>query len=615
MSATIALLRVQFHFLFWPIVASGVCLLVYLLTPNYYWNECGVSFLNLMILGVAIWLSAPLLHGGEYMEGARDYMATRPYSQTRLFWMKISLLTLFTTACVVLATCTLVDAPRQVFLIYWGAALSLTYCCSAMTLLTRDLVRGILLGPVVWGVIMVIVYVSCGSITKLNYTLLPSNEMESFPIYFPSQFAFLPALMLTSPGLALWLACVIEQSRRYGKLTIPPLANLLPIPLAIAFLVMCVSCHNEGRALTYSSTRDPLKISQHGKWISGQRVFYVNYESDNLDHGTYSLNVLDTEDIQKGPQTLSQFGSEAVEEYYYTTSYGIYNQRTVPPYLCVLTNDRIMLTGYRNKVYVYSYDLPSGVTPLKTLEVDQPVKQISKTSEANRFHLLIGQPDGEVKRDHTVVPDAVKDLDLQSCDIKDVTLENVDEEFHPYQVKTGNRCYRFTPRTPTTEGRVDVFALEDSRIVGASVSFDFVRPEVEGPILAGFGGAKGNQIQIIDTTDLRTPPRITIDIPVRFRLQRSMVSIFGYENDNQSQPERPEGIENLFLTIGGGYLFLWEASENRLAVWDIHNLDRIRFIGLTPSQWDSLHSTRGENKPTVMDDSPLHLSVRMGRLA
>lgn len=71
MSATIPLLRVQFHFLFWPIVASAVCLLVYLLTPTNYWENRGVVVLVQLTLGIVVWLSAPLLHGGEYMEGAR----------------------------------------------------------------------------------------------------------------------------------------------------------------------------------------------------------------------------------------------------------------------------------------------------------------------------------------------------------------------------------------------------------------------------------------------------------------------------------------------------------------------------------------------------------------
>jgi hypothetical protein len=99
MSATVLLLKTQTRLLAWPLfalIAASVAIVCIPVDP--------LTGINCVVVILAMLLSGPVVFGAEYAEGARDYLDTRPVSQSDVFWFKVTLLILIAfVGCEVLA--------------------------------------------------------------------------------------------------------------------------------------------------------------------------------------------------------------------------------------------------------------------------------------------------------------------------------------------------------------------------------------------------------------------------------------------------------------------------------------------------------------------------------
>lgn len=150
MTAAVQVFGVQIRKLGYPLLAIFALVCIPIIDPSSYFKEA-YGFLLVVLSLILAGITGANIFGFEYNEGARDYLATRPYPVWKHYQFKISALVLFTVVISVLAAISFslmddLDALAIVLPIYWVALISIALWCALVTVMTQDTVRGVLYG-------------------------------------------------------------------------------------------------------------------------------------------------------------------------------------------------------------------------------------------------------------------------------------------------------------------------------------------------------------------------------------------------------------------------------------------------------------------------------------
>ncbi len=576
MSATIAVLRVQIQMLFWPLVVSTLCLVLYLIIPGGFWEQSGLVVVVPMILGLVVWLAGPILHGSEFVEGARDFMATRPFSPVRLFCIKTTLLTVLTLVCVLFTCISLKFSPITLYILL-GLTLSLTYCCSGMTLLTRDMVRGMLFGPLAWIGILVFIAYSFFSLTKLEWIQVTTREkLSGFHMERDLDFIIGASLCLAGAGISLWLDCVVEQSRRFGKLTVPLQVNLFLVPFIVLFLFMSVVFQNDGLIALNALVIPQRDWEILGMHTEGTRIYYVTRIQDKFDN-TYFLKTVDLNDPKRENQTVGQF-KLSPRTWIHDTPLFTSNRCVLYERAKVLkpgsdvkdTHGKTIEHLEERSLSVYSYDQTGGIQTLSshkfydTCFSPQFIKSGTDTILVKQWKVLNPGTFPNIRQPF------VNEIDLRTGGIRDVSTETELARFERRGFISGNRRYWFKHVDENSSFFKHYVSVTDTvQDVTGSISYPLEHPTYVGNLLAGFDLDNQYKIHLVDTESLESPRTFTIEVPWRLQLDHTLISHF--------EPKRNLSFN---LKLSKQFLFLVSPIRNRVVVWDIKNRDQIRCLGI-----------------------------------
>lgn len=258
MSATIALVRIQLHFLKWPLVVLTACVIALVIPIGLPKDAIEVFSATFVIIGAVV--SGAMVFGEEYVHGAKDYMATRPVAPMHVLSVKVLMLLTYSIPAAVIVDdgfsflhpyWRTIEYERMVPLV-WGLLFGLSLWCAGAAILTKDSVRGMLYGPPTYFMACVIVW------------LLPSpfyqdvDEIKTWPgkyVNIPYGWNdlcnlyndfFVIGLICLSPLLILGMVICVYRSTALQRLSIPISATILFLfymgAYTVAFHAVHVDC-------------------------------------------------------------------------------------------------------------------------------------------------------------------------------------------------------------------------------------------------------------------------------------------------------------------------------------------------------------------------------------
>jgi len=246
-TAALTLLRVQTRILAWPflLVAAG-WVLAYLVPLEIVRAAVGT------LLAVAAGLAGPLIFGTEYQEGHRDYLATRPSSPFLTFWYKVLVL-----SCLVALSALGLDfilssqgylgfavMESHSFRITAAILFDLAFWCSAVTIATRDMVRGILYGT---PTIAAILLLGPSLLKKLfEATVMNASTGLAVPVFPFFDGMLVASLVVVSPLPVLGLLAWVHKIQRWKCLCFPWLLLTFMIPFAALLTYNVAVSRTEG---------------------------------------------------------------------------------------------------------------------------------------------------------------------------------------------------------------------------------------------------------------------------------------------------------------------------------------------------------------------------------
>jgi hypothetical protein len=423
----------------------------------------------------------------------------------------------------------------------------------------------------------------------------------SFPFWSEGWYNYAPfyqSLLLAFPFLAVWLAAVIERSRRYGQFKTGWRLNLLLLPLLIhsGFTVLCLQ--HEGKC-TVNEPEYNLPVNDiFTKYVTGNRLYYITHsKSANPDR----LCVVNPDTFPAvSADVLADFGMEAnIEKYLSSENREPKVYDTYSPYL---SEDRIALLGFSNrKIFLYSYDKAGHVSLIKTFTQEYHINTYMALPE-NHLQLIMQETRTPTEPGNNTF--YISDLNLSDGSISPATLESdLKKRPESWVVYSETRRCLFEYQLDNT---TDVhMATKEGKYI--EIPYRFQQAILDNTLLAGISHANIHKILLIDTTDLHNPRTISLDFPIRLKLENIVLrqwilseKSWGYNVASLHTIYRYP----VFVTLGGGYLFLW-TENNRVAVWDIHDLNHIQFLGMavTPNNrpiFDSANNTMFiHHRPTM----------------
>ncbi len=264
------LIRLQLRIMMWPIVALIILLLipVFLSVPS--------TFISHSLITACMWFAGAYIFGVEYIEGARDYLRTRPVSPTKVLICKLIVLILYVTLGSLpllgipfpagLST-TEVTTARYLFIDLSAALLS-----AAFAVVFRDMVRGLLVSIALFAGIVLIgsqideFYLQ--SFFGNQVILFPSGYTESFndPLFELAG----PLLMMCIPFVFLAIFITIYYSVIWQRLYVP-----LPALILIIFVLVMVGsffyCYSPDGKLSVQS----LPAINRNWYINDRKLLWV----------------------------------------------------------------------------------------------------------------------------------------------------------------------------------------------------------------------------------------------------------------------------------------------------------------------------------------------------
>ncbi len=600
MSATITLLRIQLHFMKWPLVALTTSTFILCLNHDESDMIGVIQRLALMSLPLLVWLVGPVLFGSEYVEGAKDYIDTKPVSINQVFWTKMLFLLPFVVYCVFIYSG---DMLVSVYL------LNMALAGVAMTVFFRDMVRGILTGPiaaVVFGALLLIPwYVFCGNHTRKPWEYTGGEYPWMLQLFIKLNEYFLPGFLILSTLIFLWATRWMYQFRRTGSWCPPLDGSIVLLPPCLLYAGFAASCwYHEGSAsyihfpwwpeaqkeAPFRSCLARVLVDNQQRYISlGEKEgeFLVHEVSDRIGEGkprelfrfTSSLareSVLRRKEkgeyhgwepwIDDKNIVLINNESKDVVCIHYNTS-GIIDSNTIsldikPVYISVVTSGKMMIHGESSEATITN----QGHANFRDVELDLLTGEVKQLSGGLNTMLGLFVKDGGV--------------------------------FEIIQTKS--RCYKMWMGENVGGGRT--IEWRDNSMP-ADIPFNSPMLRVDSPVVNDTLIAATYMERVESASDL-TPVIRNND---RIFLYDTSVNS-GSEMSSIKLPYRLCGVyHHLFcayrqfglmhiyydiglpsplndicpVTFSDGYLFCWALQVGRVAVWNVHDPTNAKFIGIS----------------------------------
>lgn len=596
MSATIALLRIQLHFMKWPLVVLTTSTLTIYFLPKETDMVAALGNLAQISIPILVWLVGPVLFGSEYVEGAKDYIDTKPVSINQVFWIKMLILIPFVVCCAYLCEADII------FTVFF---LNIALAGVAMTVLFKDMVRGILTGPiavVLFGVLLLIPwYVLCGNHTNEPWKYTGGEYPWMVQLLIKLNEYFLPGIVLLSPLIYLWATRWMYQYSRTGSCCPPLDASmilLLPCLMYAGFANSCwwhegSSSYIQSPILSWSQKQEPFRSCLARVLVDNQQ----RYLSLGEKEGEFVVHEVSDRLGESKPKELFRFTSSLARE-------SVIQRKKEGVFLGWepwIDEQNIVLFNNQSKDAVCIHYSTSGIIDANTISLDiQPINISRVNAEKMLIHGMNREASGtnQVRTKYRNL-----ELDLVSGEVKPVSGEmNMIPGLYSRDdlvfrvVQTTSRCYRMwfdtDPNAPTLEWK-ERSSPADTPFT--SPMLRVISPVVDDTLMAAkymervFSVTEpvtlpdANQISLCDTSargDLNiVKVRIPFGMVEVYEKLHDVYSLFGMKGGEEALIIHPYDYNR--ITLGEGFLFYWAQFQGRVAVWDIHDLSNIRFIGIS----------------------------------
>jgi hypothetical protein len=560
MIATWTLFRLQIRIMRWPILMVGAGLLIVFLPGR---NE--VHSLLDAIGGLAnilvIALAGPILFGVEYQEGARDYLATRPIPPRTVLTVKVLLMVVLSLlgAWVIDGTVSLRQALGLSYVfewvtpVVWAILLNISVMASAMTILCKDLVRGLLYGASPVMMIAVIGWFFLNDYKGQDY-YWDGHYYHPDSLRDPLLFCTVIIAFVLSPLLSLAALISAFESSRFGKWTIPLAAWLLIIPYVGFIAFSGYALHTDG---TGQSEMFPDSLAG--------RVFSRDPDNTHLwfcpQNPENTLLKYDPLNFQAGPARTIQYEDRWKRKDSDRNAF----EKIIGDHLLVTRTGKIRAaTPSEDTEYsvadIYSITDPSQPRLVKSIEIPGYPYDLINHGGDKAEYLFFPVNNGKLYQ---------CTLDLSSLDLKCVTNTSIDYYRRYIYVRDGLRfryvdeeIYLEDAAKPLGEGAIDTIFLPEWPVT-----------VISNDLIAAYS-VKHNWIKIYSKgQDSHYAERQTL-----FTFRSAICIPFLVNMGKRVGIDISEGYGGN-LTLGDGYLGLWLGNYGRTLFWDIHNPDKPEYLG------------------------------------
>lgn len=660
MSATMTLLRLQVRLLLWPILITFA-----ILTGSLFVAMKGGGFVGpddvamtarvgvlfwtfALFTSFVAWIASAWVFGAEYTEGARDYIRTRPVSERMVFWSKMSVLLPLIGCCAITAgLCTVSILTPLIVVLFLNASFSIV----TMTILFRDTVRGMLFGLPA-GIFIAVALAVLGRVVCGPPMIGPYNLDIVFPLLswtLCAPASFILGAILLSPLIYLWAASW-AHSFRWHSSPLPCFRScgLLILPFAY-FVFVAWSLSTDGIAVLDPPTDGPLPIAHV---VVNNKMYVVSFDSSKEE---YLLYVIDGNNPSSDAKVLSRFGHELFEEY---------GQRKPPqlalegeseltnidqfslierrPHPKVFIDDQhvVLLGSEKVSTYIYQYT-PDGISDCRKIQGEFDILDVIPLRHG--MLRLKGNDPTKVGYDEGNRGYAFRILDITKGEILEDHSQVPSDQSKYKIIYSGGRYYKerrsraFNYNSPqvivsindvNTEGELcpngPMIVVHTSTVDGTLIAALYMSGINNTTFETQNSREWTDTIHLCDSSDLDHLKHISLQIPFRLKepyqyLDAVFGSIgLGWTRELLHPPTHLRCNQTL-LTLGGGFLCLWACNLGRVAVWDVHNLDDIHFLGINrvPLFFPLIDQTDDQNSylrptttPIVRSDGALGYVMR-----
>lgn len=530
MSATMALVRIQLHFMKWPIAALlSVFVVVFLLSKLT--DVLALGDILALAVVILVWIASAWIFGAEYVEGSRDYIATRPVSPRMVLGSKLSILLAFVFGC---SAFIVMPTPPQMIVPVIVALLSLSLLTASMAVLFQDTIRGLMGGPVLLLFSAGIWHLLESQFTKSSITYYPEGLEVPIEPSFPWP-SLGPIHILPIPLLLLVCLYMIYMSAARREHFLRPVIVSILIWTTFLSTLVYLQIRHRGKSALYSI--ESIGLTQ---WEVQQGLLrYVT-----SDHQEIRVHTLNLEDLHASPTDRFVADRPAGAT---SNLWGVLRDNRL---LSIQTIKDVQTGDLSSQLDLFAIPDDGGLS--ETL-VSVHLKSGMTLLEGGR--LLLHREDGQPLIADMHAAEVFQATPGTSLIPKSSTSENPDLIGTPSSLQTRS-------------GKV-VAALS-----GTTVSVF--------PALRYISGSK--DLAKINLYEIQESPYYpmrlsTVSVPDQFWISLSRQPRYDYARFGRNLEEERG---NLFLIIAGGYLFLWYTTLQRVAGWDISDPKSPCYIGIFP---------------------------------
>ncbi|MCG3198382.1 MAG: hypothetical protein HUU16_00655 [Candidatus Omnitrophica bacterium] len=591
MNAAMTLLRIQLRHLLWPTVAAiGAVFACFLINEFTGRGMLQDLIPAIWILGSALlaWISGPLVFGAEFVEGARDYLATRPIQVRKVFWTKVGGLVLFgffaySVLCFVGLEWDIPKAIRNVsFWVGFILYLDVLFWCSAATILRRDIVGGLLLGVATLLPVAGVCWYEFAIERHSWITKVPQGPLGGEWITGLILFLNL-ALLLSSPFLLFAILEIVHRRMHTHHLSLSMASSVCTGVFALITAGAICIAWNEGRTMAQLDMPSsfPGIVTSAAVWKDKLWTVQVQYllGSSPLQSRAllYSFDYSNPEAVPHRVAVLCP-------------THGFQNDASLG---VNFEEDRVLLLldHWREKrKAIRMVGLPDGKRIPITLE-GKPLEEIKESMKASSGGYFVQD-----------MSDTWRSLDLQAGLVSDSTVEP------PTILKNDVVCgeYRFRIASVTGEipsvhvlahdaddgdaplGKVPLLinTVSDGRLIAGFETQSVRQEEAPSAKPAGLGmrwtwgdrktyhQIRFDRVVLYDLTDPNELRRVYIDLPMRVRVAAYLQdTMLGTNHDD---------LPEVRLFLGSGMLCAWLGGYGRIIVWDVSQPEKIQPLGCAP---------------------------------
>ncbi len=554
------LLRLQTRILLWSWLIPMAIIPISLLLS---YEE--TIFGTVLVLSLASWLAGGFLFGAEYVEGAKEYIQTRPVSANAVLYCKLVIL-----LCSVIIYGNLLyqvhfiqpKTPAGIYETPYPSLIfiSVALCSAAFTVIFHDVVRGFLAS----GILIYLGYFLSNSISvKVHFLHLsircvprgwefqqdPFSLVVLFFVIFSIPFCLLTVL-ITSFHIR-WSHCL-----RF------PIMAILSGTLFLMALWTAFSCRwfDGTTSLCRATPGDP-----KGWEVQGNQIQWI----ENNPGEALSFKYLDLDDPQASPALYAVLSAstELVKERIFHGNLAIIVSRILNP-------QDLYKAGVPGSFPRKDWPREGGLDYVKPQCMD-----VYSLNGMNPPEQILSQVVFDV-RHHPGLHETYYQIDKKNWGRIDWCSGNIASltgEPAPYKPCGSNfkdtlKAGVWNP-TDATDGEWS--AVLTSPVEGSTGN----QQKDSQPIM-------GKEIALFMRDENGPRDETTIPIPNRFfntpYLGLKMLQRIGFPTSIVANTKQ-HSSRHFFLTLGGGFLCLWHGEIGRVAVWRVTDSHAPEFIGIAPT--------------------------------